>query len=253
MGKGRWAPREDPAARGVAGRGGRGRVVNLQRGWRCQSFVSGGQPQTTTRTFPGEPRVLSPRPGLRGRRGGPARDSPSWGVGFPDSWGRFEAAKFRASCGRRVWVLSTRPRPALRLDFSLYTEKIRGGSGLSGPPLPSGGARVSQQPHSQPGTLTGRRRVPLRPPRRLLGPGDGAESDARPRPRLPLALAPLRLAVGSTSHGLGATRLAGATRGWPRPSRLPAPPPSGARSPQPGGPPHSLSQSPNCQGAPGGC
>lgn len=197
--QGLWAGAEALGARcgprcrrcGGRGCGGAGRTTCREVGGVRVLFR--GYPQTTTRTFSGEPRVLSSRPGLRGRLGDPARDSPSAGVGFPRLLGCLEAAKSRASCGLRVWGLSARPRPALRWGFSLHTEKIRGGSGLSQPfwvptsprrrPGPSAAAPTSRAPHHS--RLAGRRRVPLSPPRRLLGPGDGAESDVGPAPGFP--------------------------------------------------------------------
>lgn len=184
---------------------------------------------------------------------------PLWVLVSPDCWGCLEAAKFRASCGRQVWVLSLGLGPRCgwvsRSTAKRFT-KAPGLSQPSEPPLPSGGSRVQPQPHPHPlpRPLT-TANLPASPAPQssaaAIGPSrrGGVGHPALPWPSPPLAPAPLRLAAGSTSLGLG--------RPAPGRQRL-VPPPRGpaslgARSPQPRGPPHSLSRSMNCQSAPGGC
>lgn len=229
---------------------------------RCQSFVSGITTRPQSECFPGSPQLPVPSPGLHGGWVIRPGTHPLWVLVSPDCWGCFEAAKFRAFCGRQVWVLSTRSRPALRLGFSIHSErknsrKLRAFLNLPSrhfPPEGPGSSRSrththypdpSPQPARQPPASALQSSAAAIGPSRRGGVGRSARPSASPGPGT--------TAIGCGIHQsrVGASRPAGPTRGWPRPR--PAPPPSGAGSPQPRGPPHSLSRSMNCQSAPGGC
>lgn len=233
-GPGRQVRSPLPAVRWAGVR--RGRAVNLPRGWRCQSFVSGVSTDHNQNVFRGA-QSSQFQAGPPREAGRPRAGLPLCGCGLPPTPGLLGSSQIprllRAPGMGVVCPASARAAVGFLAPHRKDSRGLRPFSAFRGPHFPQeapGSLRsrthkpgASPQPSRRPPAR------PLQPSEAAIGPRRRGGVRRRPRPRLPLALEPLRLAVGSTSHGLGRP----ARRR--RPEAGPAPPASRPRlPPEPG-------------------